>query len=321
MPPRREDYDENSHHAGRGLGELAGDRVGAGRALAIAPLLLRPEPGRRSGDDEREICLDRRPAAARQLSRYEPGVVGLEGLLALRRRDLYLRLFGDGHGGRSREGAGGNPRPSQSLSRGGLGRGRRAIVSQLRRFARRRAPDFDHVEHGSNRQQETRRSSHRFRPQKLGAGMTVSSAILLDRTADRAPALMQVAGLCKRYGEQRALVDISFAVNAGEVVGLIGPNGAGKTTLMEAIAGVLVADDGRILWRRTSLALPQRREFMFYLPDGLRPWEGQYAADVVEFFATLYGRPEIVVADTIRSLGLSPVLRKRIAALSKGYGR
>jgi len=93
--------------------------------------------------------------------------------------------------------------------------------------------------------------------------MTVSSAILLDRTADRAPALIEVAGLSKRYGEQRALADISFAVNAGEVLGLIGPNGAGKTTLMEAVAGVLAADDGRILWHGTPLALPQRREFMF----------------------------------------------------------
>src|SRR5262249_54830963 len=160
----------------------------------------------------------RRPAAARQLCGYKPGVGGLEGLLALRRRDLYLRFPGDGHGGRSREGARVNPRSSQSLSRGGGGRGRRAIASQLRRFARRRAAGFDHVEHGSNRRQEICRSSHRFRPQKLGAGMTVSSAVLLDRTADRAPALMEVVGLSKRYGEQRALADISFAVNAGEVL-------------------------------------------------------------------------------------------------------
>src|SRR5215510_8904742 len=211
------------------MAELASDRVSGGRAPASAILLLRLEPGRRSGDDERAICLHRRPAAAGQLSRYAPGFEGLEGLLALRRRDLYLRLFGDGHGGRSREGTGGNPAASQRLSRGGLGRGRRAIVSQLRRFARRRAPGFDHVEHGSNRQQETRRSSHRLCPQKLGAGMTVSSAILRDGTADRAPALMEVAGLSKRYGEQSALADISFTVNAGEVLGLIGPNGAGKT--------------------------------------------------------------------------------------------
>src|SRR5437667_5415078 len=150
--------------------------------------------------------------------------------------------------------------------------------------------------------------------------MTASSA-MLERTADRSPALMQVAGLTKRYGEQRVLSDVSFNVHPRELLGLIGPNGAGKTTLMEAIAGVLAADDGRILWRGTSLALPQRREFMFYLPDGLRPWEDQYAADVIEFFAAVYGRPEIFVAETIRSLGLAPVLRKRIAALSKGYGR
>ena len=84
---------------------------------------------------------------------------------------------------------------------------------------------------------------------------------------------------------------------------------------------MLTDDDGRILWRGTPLALPQRREFMFYLPDGLRPWEDQYAARVIEFFAAVYGRPEIFVAETIRSLGLAPILRKRIAALSKGYGR
>jgi len=136
-----------------------------------------------------------------------------------------------------------------------------------------------------------------------------------------APVLMQVEGLAKRYGDQRALSDISFAVHAGEVLGLIGPNGAGKTTLMEAIAGVLAADAGHVLWRETPLPLPRRREFLFYLPDGVRPWEDQYVARVTEFFAAIYGRPDSILAETIRSLGLTSVLRKRIADLSKGYGR
>src|ERR1700747_3781927 len=136
-----------------------------------------------------------------------------------------------------------------------------------------------------------------------------------------APVLMQVASLAKRYGDQRALADISFTVNAGEVLGLSGPNGAGKTTLMEAIAGTLATDAGQILWRGTPLPLPRRREFLFYLPDGVRPWEEQYVARVTEFFAAVYGRPDSVVAETIRSLGLASVLRKRIADLSKGYGR
>ena len=68
-------------------------------------------------------------------------------------------------------------------------------------------------------------------------------------------------------------------------------------------------------------ALPHRRERMFYLPDGLRPWEDQYVARVIEFFAAVYGRPESIVAKAIGALGLAPVLRKRIGALSKGYGR
>ncbi len=105
-----------------------------------------------------------------------------------------------------------------------------------------------------------------------------------------APVLMQVAGLAKRYRDQTALADISFAVNAGEVLGLIGPNGAGKTTLLEAIAGLIPADDGRVLWRGAPLPLRQRRERMFYLPDGLRPWEDQYVARVIGLFTAAYGR-------------------------------
>jgi len=135
------------------------------------------------------------------------------------------------------------------------------------------------------------------------------------------PVLMQVAGLAKRYGDQDALADISFAVNTGEVLGLIGPNGAGKTTLMQAIAGTLTADDGQILWRGIPLPLPRRREFLFYLPDGVRPWEDQYVARVTELFAAIYGRSPAFLAQTIHSLGLAPVLRKRIVELSKGYAR
>jgi len=135
------------------------------------------------------------------------------------------------------------------------------------------------------------------------------------------PVLMQVTGLSKRYGDQRALTDISFTVNAGEVLGLIGPNGAGKTTLMQAIAGTLAADAGQILWRGTPLPLSRRREFLFYLPDGVRPWEDQYVARVTELFAAIYGRSQAFLAQTIHALGLAPVLRQRVVELSKGYAR
>src|SRR5439155_2288322 len=146
----------------------------------------------------------------------------------------------------------------QSLPRGRLDRSRRSVLRRLRRPAPCRPPGFHHAEHGSNGRQETRRAAHCFRSQKLGAGMTLLKVIA--RQVDRTPVLLEVTGLAKRYGEQRALADISFAVNAGEVLGVIGPNGAGKTKLLETIAGILPLDAGRVVWREASLSLEQRRE-------------------------------------------------------------
>lgn len=54
--------------------------------------------------------------------------------------------------------------------------------------------------------------------------------------------VLNVDSLAKRYGEQAALADITFAVRASEIVGIIGPNGAGKTTLLEGLAGILPMD-------------------------------------------------------------------------------
>jgi neutral amino acid transport system ATP-binding protein len=59
-------------------------------------------------------------------------------------------------------------------------------------------------------------------------------------------ALLEIAGLCKRFGGVTAVDDCSFAVEEGSVTGLIGPNGSGKTTAFNLITGYLPADDGVI---------------------------------------------------------------------------
>jgi ABC-2 type transport system ATP-binding protein len=135
------------------------------------------------------------------------------------------------------------------------------------------------------------------------------------------PVLMEVFGISKSYNGQTALSDISFLVPRGEILGLIGPNGAGKTTLLEAVAGILPVDDGRVLWRTALLPVPRRREVVFYLPDGLRPWDDQYVQRLLSFFAAVYRRSREDVDDTIRAVGLAPVLNKRVIALSKGFAR
>jgi ABC-type multidrug transport system ATPase subunit len=118
-----------------------------------------------------------------------------------------------------------------------------------------------------------------------------------------------------------ALANVSFDVRPGEILGLIGPNGAGKTTLLEAVAGLTPVDAGRVCWRGSVLSEAQRREVMFYLPDGLRPWDDQFVARVIEFVAAVYRKKETDIAQIVRELALSSVLRKRVLALSKGYAR
>jgi ABC-type multidrug transport system ATPase subunit len=132
---------------------------------------------------------------------------------------------------------------------------------------------------------------------------------------------MDVAALTKRYGEQFALANVAFAIRAGEVLGIIGPNGAGKTTLLEGLAGLLPVDSGNVRWQGRSLSRAQRRNSIFYLPDGLRPYQDQYVARVLAFFAGVYRTPQVRVARAIERLALAPVLQKRVRALSKGFGR
>ena len=62
-------------------------------------------------------------------------------------------------------------------------------------------------------------------------------------------ALLEVAGISKRFGGLRAVQDLDFSVREGEILGLIGPNGAGKSTVFNLINGVHAPDKGRILFQ------------------------------------------------------------------------
>jgi ABC-2 type transport system ATP-binding protein len=139
--------------------------------------------------------------------------------------------------------------------------------------------------------------------------------------APAAAALLHVAGLTKRFGDETALGDVAFDVHAGEILGLIGPNGAGKTTLLEAVAGLLPVDAGHVAWCGAPLPPARRRDVVFYMPDGIRPHRDQPVVRVLRFFAGVYRQPDSRVADAIAALELGAVLGKRVHALSKGFNR
>jgi branched-chain amino acid transport system permease protein len=106
----------------------------------------------------------------------------------------------------------------------------------------------------------------RFAPQGLTPFLT---SIFRPRTARDVPGIpdglprrpkpaagepmLEIRNVCKAFDGLVAVNDISFSVNAGEVVALIGPNGAGKTTLFNLITGVLRATSGEIYFRRQRI--------------------------------------------------------------------
>jgi ABC-2 type transport system ATP-binding protein len=111
---------------------------------------------------------------------------------------------------------------------------------------------------------------------------------------------------------------VAIDVRAGEVLGLIGPNGAGKTTLFGCVAGLVPADGGRVFSNDRLLAERDRKQALFFVPDGIAPWSGQPAGRVLETFAGLFGRPCADAKTAASRLALLSVLSSRIGDLSKG---
>ncbi len=105
------------------------------------------------------------------------------------------------------------------------------------------------------------------------------------------PVLLEVEAVGVRLSGQKILDGISFVISEGERVGLIGPNGAGKTSLLEAVAGFAPLDAGQLRWRGAPLGAHDRKESIFYLPDGIRPCPDHRAGELVELFRVAYGQP------------------------------
>ena len=71
------------------------------------------------------------------------------------------------------------------------------------------------------------------------------------------PEILKVNNLSKSFGKVRAVHDLSFEVDQGEILGIIGPNGAGKTTLFNLISGEIKPDTGEVIFNGKDVAITQ----------------------------------------------------------------
>lgn len=131
---------------------------------------------------------------------------------------------------------------------------------------------------------------------------------------------LQIAGLQKRFGAVAAVRGASFEAFGGEVLGLLGPNGAGKSTILACLAGLLPADAGDVRLDGRPLPPARRRDALFYLPDGVRPWDDQPVDWVLDFGVALAGGADWR-GEVAESLGIGPLRGRRMGALSKGQRR
>ena len=132
---------------------------------------------------------------------------------------------------------------------------------------------------------------------------------------------IKVKKLTKVYGTQKALTEVSFEINKGEIVGFLGPNGAGKSTLMKILTGYIPQTNGdaKICNLDINENSIETRSRIGYLPEHNPLYLDMYVKEYLEFVANIYNVNHKYIDEMIKKTGLLKEQHKLIRSLSKGY--
>jgi len=134
---------------------------------------------------------------------------------------------------------------------------------------------------------------------------------------------IEVKNLVKEYGEQKAVNQVSFKVDKGEIVGFLGPNGAGKSTTMKILTGYLQQTSGEAFVcgiNVTDQPLEIKKK-IGYLPELNALYYDMYVREYLGFIASLHDVKDKAgaIKNVIALTGLAAESKKTIGQLSKGY--
>lgn len=127
--------------------------------------------------------------------------------------------------------------------------------------------------------------------------------------------------ITKLYGTQKALDEVNFSIETGEIIGLLGPNGAGKSTLIKILIGLLSPESGQLFDHDQALntqSLNYKRRIGYLPEDNPLPQE-LFVKEYLAQTAALYALNPFDGKTLIERTGLTPVEHKKIGALSKGF--
>ena len=130
-----------------------------------------------------------------------------------------------------------------------------------------------------------------------------------------------VQNITKTFGNQKALNNVSFTINKGEVVGFLGPNGAGKSTMMRILTTYYKADEGEANVNGFDVLQAEKdvQKSIGYLPEHNPLYLEMYVKEYLAFNADVYKVDKAKINEVIEQTGLSPEAHKKIGQLSKGY--
>ncbi len=139
--------------------------------------------------------------------------------------------------------------------------------------------------------------------------------------------MIEAKSLCKSYGIFKAVDDLSFTVEAGQVLGFLGPNGAGKSTTMKMLTGFLTPTSGTALINGIDVVENSvaARKNIGYLPEGAPSYGEMTVRQFLSFVARARLIPKNDLADSVdralEKLNLTKVKHQAIETLSKGFKR
>jgi len=145
---------------------------------------------------------------------------------------------------------------------------------------------------------------------------------LLGYICDKSPDMsIEVSNITKMYGSQKALDDVSFSIQKGEIVGFLGPNGAGKSTLMKILTTYINADSGSAAVNGHDVSADAKsvQKSVGYLPEHNPLYLDLYVREYLGFNADVYNVSKKRIEEVIQLTGLTPESHKKIGQLSKGY--
>lgn len=137
--------------------------------------------------------------------------------------------------------------------------------------------------------------------------------------------MLKADSLVRSYGDFRAVDDVSFTIESGQIVGLLGHNGAGKTTIMKMLTGYLEPDSGSVSLdgRLIDDDLKHFQASLGYLPESLPVYEEMLVLDYLDYAADLKGITGddklSEVKRVIHETGIQEKLESPISELSRGY--